>query len=56
MTAPEVRQCINEDDASFGCVAVKSSIPNFSWGVFNPMTGGHWEFSDEVVKTWKILS
>ena len=54
-TPPEVRQCQNPEDTQFGSVAVKSAVPGFAWGVFNPANGGHWETNDEVVRSWKVL-
>ena len=53
---PEVRQCQVEDDPLYGCSAIKSALPLFAWGIFNPMTGAHWEENDARVQDWKVLS
>lgn len=61
MDLPEVRQCTDEEDRNFGCVAVKSKTPFGAWLVANPGTptinaaGGHWESDDVTVENWKVL-
>jgi hypothetical protein len=59
MTAPappQVRQCQDSTDPNYGCVAVKSAVPGWAWGVFNPASGGHWEPTDAVVDSWKVIT
>jgi hypothetical protein len=52
---PEVRQCVDQEHWQFGSVAVKSSVPGLTWGIFSPANGGHWG-EDEEVKDWKVLN
>lgn len=51
--APEVRQCLTEDDWQIGSVAVKAG--DNRWGVMSPVNGGHWTNDDEV-KDWPVLT
>lgn len=58
---PEVRQCQDPENPSFGSVAVKSAVPFGNWLVANPgavsinSAGGHWETGDEAVASWTPL-
>jgi hypothetical protein len=52
---PEARQCQQQGDPNFGCVAVKAAVPGWAWGVFNPATGGHWEQTDATVSNWAVI-
>jgi hypothetical protein len=60
MNIPEVRQCTDDADPNFGCVAVKSAVPFGSWFVGNPglvnmnAAGGHWA-QDAEVEGWAVL-
>lgn len=55
-TAPEVRQCQDTTDPNYGAVAVQSGVNQFAWGVFHPVSGGHWDTNDEITKTWTVLT
>jgi hypothetical protein len=52
---PEVRQCQDVESSQYGSVAVKSGLQQFTWGVFNPVNGGHWETDDETVGKWTVM-
>jgi hypothetical protein len=60
MDIPEVRQCTDDEDPMFGCVAVKSAVPFGDWLVANPgvvnmnAAGGHWA-PDAEVEGWVVL-
>ena len=57
MDIPEVRQCLDPNNADFGAVAVKAGENR--WGVMNPgvvdpnRIGGHWT-NDNEVSTWDV--